>query len=308
MKKVFALVLSLMMILCSVSALATEVTDADTIVNGSATFLEADDDDDANADIDVRGKIRYRDEGNFDVTGEAATELWLQVEASGQIDVTVPLVLVFQTNIDGGEATSPSDYKITNHSSADLVVTQIKVTDVKTEANKQPMTKVAWIEGLKEDQYKAKLNVDKNVVTLGKGQSGEYDLKQETYTAERHQGGIFELRKAEADKYEEGTDTPIALTMKTGRLSFITSRVETPKTDEGQMDDAMDTTKGIQLMTITYTVAIDTSDAYGEVITTNANVADKDNLLDGERPDDTTSHGKIVENTVSNATKDGADQ
>lgn len=307
MKKVFALVLSLMMILCSVSALATEVRDADTIVNGSATFLEENEAGDA--DIDVRGEIRYRDEGKFDVTGEAATELWLQVEASGQIDVTVPLVLVFQTNIDGGEATSPNTYKITNHSSADLVVTQIKVTDVATEANKQPMTKVAYIDKLEEDQYKAKLNVDKNVVTLGKGQSGEYDLKQETYTAERHQGGIFELAKAEAGKNEEGTATPIALTMKTGRLSFITSRVEkNPKDANGQLSDEMDTTKGIQLMTITYTVAIDTSDAYGEVITTNANVADKDNLLDADRPGDTASHGKIVENTVSNATKDGADQ
>ena len=307
MKKVFALVLSLMMILCSVSALATEVTDADTIVNGSATFLETGETGDA--DIDVRGEIRYRDEGKFDISGEAATELWLQVEASGQIDVTVPLVLVFQTNIDGGEATSPNTYKITNHSSADLVVTQIKVTDVKTEANKQPMTKVAWLDVLKEDQYKAKLNVDKNVVTLGKGQSGEYDLKQETYTAERHQGGIFELRKAEADKYEEGTDTPIALTMKTGRLSFITSRTEkTPKDDKSQLNDAMDNTKGIQLMTITYTVAIDTSDAYGEEITNNVNVDDEGNLLDVARDGDTNEHQKIQENTESGATKDGADQ
>ena len=94
MKKVFALVLSLMMILCSVSALATEVAESDTIVNGSATFLETGETGDA--DIDVRGEIRYRDEGKFDVSGEAATELWLQVEASGQIDVTVPLVLVFR--------------------------------------------------------------------------------------------------------------------------------------------------------------------------------------------------------------------
>ena len=186
-------------------------------------------------------------------------------------------------------------------------MTQIKVTDVKTEANKQPMTKVAYIDTLQEDQYKAKLNVDKNVVTLGKGQSGEYDLKQETYTAERHLGGIFELRKAEAGKNEEGTDTPIALTMKTGRLSFITSRVETPKTDEGQMDDAMDNTKGIQLMTITYTVAIDTSDAYGEEITNNVNVDDEGNLLDVARDGDTNEHQKIQENTESGATKDNMD-
>lgn len=305
MKKVFALVLSLMMILCSVSALATEVTEADTIVNGSATFLETDEDGDA--DIDVRGEIRYRDEGKFDVTGEAATELWLQVEATGQIDVTVPLVLVFQTNIDGGEATSPDTYKITNHSSADLVVTKIEVTDVKTEVNKQPMTKVAWIDVLKEDQYKAKLAVGKGV-TLGANQPGEYDLK-ETYTAERHQGGIFELAKAGKNDYEKGTDTPIALSMKTGRLSFVTSRVKkNPKDEHSQLNDEMDTTKGIQLMTITYTVAIDTSDAYGEEITTKVNVADEGNLLDGVRLGDTTEHLKIQENAVSGATKDEADQ
>lgn len=303
MKKVFALVLSLMMILCSVSALATEVTEADTIVNANdgAAF-------DTNIKVHGDNTIRYRDAAANDISGEAATELWLQVEASGQIDVTVPLVLVFQTNIDGGEATSPNTYKITNHSSADLVVTQIKVTDVKNEANKQPMTKVHWTDAaeLTEDQYMAKLTVGEGV-TLGANQHGVYDLDG-TYTGERHEGGIFELAKAGKNDYEKGTDTPIALSMKTGRLSFVTSRVETPKTDEGQMDDAMDTTKGIQLMTITYTVAIDTSDAYGEEITNKVNVDDEGNLLDVARDGDTAEHQKIQENTKSGATKDGADQ
>lgn len=301
MKKVFALVLSLMMILCSVSALATEVAETDTIVNANGGEFEN--------NVDVRGSIRYRDDADNDISGEAATELWLQVEASGQIDVTVPLVLVFQTNIDGGEATSPDAYKITNHSSADLVVTQIKVTDVETVNEDQPkMEKVHWSEKttLTEDQYMAKLTVV-DEKTLGANQPGEYDLDG-TYTAERHLGGIFELAKAGKNDYEKGTDTPIALSMKTGRLSFVTSRVETPKTDEGQMDDAMDNTKGVQLLTITYTVAIDTSDAYGEEITTNANVDDEGNLLDVARDGDTNEHQKIQENTKSGATKDKADQ
>lgn len=307
MKKVFALVLSLMMILCSVSALATEVTkEADTIVNANDGKAF-----DTNIKVHGDNTIRYRDAAANDISGEAATELWLQVEASGQIDVTVPLVLVFQTNIDGGKATSPNTYKITNHSSADLVVTQIKVTDVvETEDKDQPkMEKVEWSDTaeLTENQYMAKLTVGEHV-TLGAEQHGEYDLDG-TYTGERHKGGIFELAKAGKNDYEKGTDTPIALSMKTGRLSFITSRTEkTPKDDKSQLNDEMDTTKGIQLMTITYTVAIDTSDAYGEVITTNANVADKDNLLDGVRDGDTTEHLKIQENTKSYATKDGADQ
>lgn len=300
MKKVFALVLSLMMILCSVSALATEVTtEADTIVNANGGEFEN--------NVDVRGSIRYHDGADNDISGQAATELWLQVEASGQIDVTVPLVLVFQTNIDGGAANSSDKYGIINHSSADLVVTKIEVQDVKV--NEEPtMENVEWkTSPLKEDQYKAQLSVD---AQMGEGyaEKHDFDLHTKKYIGERWQGGIFELKKApkNADVNKgEGTKTAIQLSMETGKLSFVTSRVEEdPKDTKSQLNDKMDTAKGIQLMTITYTVAIDTSDAYGEEITTNANVADKDNLLDGGRPGDTASHGKLVANEKSGAKKD----
>lgn len=303
MKKVFALVLSLMMILCSVSALATEVAESDTIVNANGGEFEN--------NVDVRGSIRYRDDADNDISGEAATELWLQVEASGQIDVTVPLVLVFQTNIDGGAANSSDKYGIINHSSADLVVTKIKVTDVA--ANEEPdMTKVKWVETPVEDQYKAQLSVDAKAVPMGKqyAEQSDFDLytkdlEDHAYTGERWQGGIFKLAKAGKNDNENGTVTPIKLSMETGRLSFVTSRKA--KDENSQLNDEMDTTKGVQLLTITYTVAIDTSDAYGEEITTNANVDDEGNLLDVARDGDTNEHLKIQENTKSGATKDNMD-
>lgn len=291
MKKVLALVLSLMMILGSVSALAAGV---DTIVNG---------DQDYETGIQVRETdVRYNDTAINDISGQAATELWLQVEASGQIDVTVPLVLVFQTNIDGGSANTSDKYRIINHSSADLVVTKIAVTDVTTETNKQPMTKVNWSDtvALQEDQYMAKLTPVN--ATMGKDQPADFDLNAaKAYTGDRHKGGIFELAKAPANQNETGTPTTIDLSMKTGKLSFVTSRKET--TSDDQLNDQIDTMKGIQLMTITYTVAIDTSDAYGETITT-ADTAAK-TVLSGA--DDTTAHTKVTPRENSEAVKDNKD-
>lgn len=291
MKKVLALVLSLMMILGSVSALAAGV---DTIVNGDQNYKTG---------IEVREpKVRYNDDAINDISGQAATELWLQVEASGQIDVTVPLVLVFQTNIDGGSATSPNTYKITNHSSADLVVTKIAVKDVTAAADTPSMTKVAWSDtALKEDQYMAKLNVA--AATMGKAYANQrdFDLNTAEYTGNRHEGGIFELAKAPANQNETGTDTAIALSMKTGKLSFVTSRKDTTTND--QLNDEMDTEKGIQLLTITYTVAIDTSDAYGETITTAATATNEGKVLSG-----TTDATRVQPRTTSGAAKDEADK
>ncbi|MBR6525366.1 MAG: hypothetical protein IKT57_05290, partial [Clostridia bacterium] len=75
MKKILAFVM-IFMLLCG-SALATEYG------------------------FSAHNPERYDSPANATENNKAETELWLKVAATGQIDVTVPLVLVFQTNIEG---------------------------------------------------------------------------------------------------------------------------------------------------------------------------------------------------------------
>lgn len=323
MKKFLSLLLAAMMLLSCATAMASSVAaDADTIQNGSAYWKEESNEikddnsvtgDDANSDIDVREETTtFKDSAGFDTKGEAATEIWLQVDATGQIDVTVPLVLVFQTNIDGGHATSPSAYKITNHSTADLVVTKIVTREVVkhsgiTNYNNQPMTLAAYpeidattgkIKQPAEDVYGARINVAKGV-TLGKlkddkTNTGVYDLFTSANLETPHEnaaarGGLFELQKPTAGKNADGMVTNLNVEMITGPLSFVTTR-----TDD---DTNVDTDKGIQLLTIVYTVAIDTSDAIGETI---HKVYEADSTTD---TNGNKSNENFLEDTVSNASE-----
>jgi len=246
MKKTLAMLLAVMLLL-SATAFA-EQTGVDTITNGSKPA----DWDTATGDIDAYDSVHYSDSGNYDTEGRMATELWLQVDATGQIDVTVPLVLVFQTNIDGGSANTASDYKITNHSSAALAVTKIEVAE-EAKADAQPMTLVAYpATGMPaEDQYAVKLSV---------GSSYTFDFKAAAAQADKLAGGLFELAKAPATG-AAGTDTVIDVAMVTGPLSFVTARNSADNADAG-----IDGTRGVKLLTVTYTVAISTRDAVGEEI------------------------------------------
>lgn len=228
MKKIFSFLLVIMM-LCSIStaAFATttfEVREADDSWNTDGTELNT-----------------------------PKTELWLQVDASGQIDVTVPLVLVFKTDIDGGTASTATNYKITNNSSAQLAVTKVAtaVSDTKTSL-------VAYnTANLAEDQYKVQLSAGNAVL----------DLKTAEHTEAAINGGLFTLAKAAANG--DGTPTTVTVDMSTGKLSFVTARTA---------DDELDTTKGIKLLTVTYTVAIDTASAIaGDTITDNG-----DNTVNGQ--------------------------
>lgn len=232
MKRIVSLILAIMMI----AALA---------IGASATSFEVREADD-----------KYTTDAS--TLNTPKTELWLQVDATGQIDVTVPLVLVFKTDIDGGSATSPNTYKITNNSTADLVVTNIEVAEeAKSEAN--PMTLVAYSATPTEDQYKVQLSVDNSVVK-GTGSTGAFDLHTTSHEVDAIAGGLFELKKATAEGV--GTSTIVTADMTTGKLSFVTSRTG---------DDELDTAKGVKLLTVTYTVAVDTSDAIGTTITTTPN-------------------------------------
>lgn len=243
MKRLIALVLAVL-VLGSVAAFA------------DVSKIEVREDDD-----------RYQSGINQSTLNTPYTELWLQVDASGQIDVTVPLVLVFKTDIDGGTATSPETYKITNHSSADLVVTNINTvtnTKVDDETN-HPMVLMPYsTTTLERDQYKVQLRVEENSagndVELGDGETGVWDLETAAHENNKILGGLFELVK--------DTSTRVYADMSTGKLSFITTRLVNG-TGEDAEDAGMDTTKGVHLLTVTYTVAIDTSDAIGTDITDN---------------------------------------
>lgn len=236
MKRILAFVM-IFMLLCG-SALAT----------GTNT----------NASLSAQVATRWQ---TSSITAEdhyAKTELWLQVAATGQIDVTVPLVLVFSTNIEGGEASGPSKYFIKNNSSADLVVTKIEtvvkdqVTGETLDIDSNPMELVEFGTGKPAtDEYAIKLNVEAQTDRLGEPRGAyEFDLFEKSDNKEAKNGGLFLLKRGTA---AAGTDTTVVPTMKTGELSFVTS--------EG---------KGVYLLTITYTVAIDKSTAIGEDITTSA--------------------------------------
>lgn len=193
-------------------------------------------------------KSRYDSDGTGTPSADSSvnTELWLQVEASGQIDVTVPLVLIFKTDLDGGSATSPSSYKITNNSTAPIAVTKIKRT-VEAQSAANPMTLVGYEATPGEDEYKVRLSVD----------GGNWDLEQAEHSRAAQNGGLFSVPKQAANDGNSG-ETVIQATMATGKLSFVTGR---------DASNNLDPTKGVKLMTVTYTVALDTSGAIGEEIT-----------------------------------------
>lgn len=250
MKKFLSLVLAAMMLLSCTAAFAADTVEA----------------------IDVRETDdRYTTGSDATEMDDAKTELWLQVDANGQIDVTVPLVLVFQTNIDGGEVTSPATYKITNHGTSDLVVTKIDTDIVADNNTTQPMNMVAYTTDPAEDEYRAQLTAGNGVI-IGTGATNGWDLIKD-HENDKLKGGLFEVLKAKANG--TAVDTAIAVTMKTGPLSFITSRLE------GDKDTGIDDKKGVKLMTVTYTMAIDTSDAIGETITTS-DVSEDLSVKEGE--------------------------
>jgi len=242
MKRILALVLAVMML-------------------GSVTVFAANEDPDNSL---TPSETKEFDVSEDNKSASQHTDIWLQVEASGQIDVTVPLLLVFKTNIDGGAASTPNNYLITNKSSAPLVVTKI-VTTVEAKDAKNPMTLVDYKEGgYDEDTYGVQLSfaaesTNKDVtIDLHHGTEGKDADDKVTHTQEEETkgAGIFVLDKATA----AGTPTPtdVIVTMETGDLSFVTKNT----------DGELDTKQGVKLLSIAYTVAIkhDNASAKGDYI------------------------------------------
>ncbi len=278
MKKLISFLLVIMM-LCSMSvsafaadgepeAVPAAPADISTIAVGEATH-------------------NFKVDNNL-TTASQETDLWLQVEASGQIDVTIPLLLVFKTNIDGGAATEATNYKLTNNNNANLVVTKIEAK-AEPKGDNNPMTLVDWQNPLNEDEYKVKLNARATTYSIN-----QFDLQdaQDTTKFDKaaNEGGLFALNRTVNGT--TGTDTIIRVDMETGKLSFVTTRTED--------DTAMDDTQGVKLLTVTYTVAINTNNAYGEEIT-----GEKYGTTGYE--DDNTPVNTPVEYTYGTPAQGGAD-
>lgn len=245
MKKFLSLVLAAMMLLSCTAALAANAT---FTVNTPTSQYDS-------------------DSTTATETSDSAvnTEVWLQVDAQGQIDVTVPLVLVFQTNIDGGETTTSNSYKITNNSTADIAVTKIGAVTVTESEATQPMDLVAYGNAAltTTDTYALKLNVAKKEAdtTNHRLAHAAYELdvqsiENSSTSADVKDGGLFQVYKG-----GDTAATVITASMKTGPLSFTTLR------KDGTNGSELDTTKGLKLVTLTYTVGIDAQNAIGDTIT-----------------------------------------
>lgn len=288
MKKFFAMLLAAMMLLSCVSAMASALPtprpyyDPDTDTVQVDAFNITFEDTDATDSFDAKHQT----------SGDIGTELWLQVSAQGQIDVTVPLALVFATNIDGGESEGPTTYGITNHSTADLKVTKIEFVESTPATN--PLKLVKTVTEGQVDTYEGYLQVGTAKYEFNRGDTDEtYGFyssiqKDEDHTSPRYVkdatdtnlNQLFELESAyagdnTAGDVKTGLKTEIKTFMKTSRLSFVTQQV-----DNGNNDTTAKENTGVQLMTIVYTVAVDDNDYAAGNITIKH---------DGDIPTDATS-------------------
>ena len=248
MKKLISFLLVIMM-LCSMSVSAF----------ASGANLPAD----KNADIGYGAKTDEYDSTDTNPgTPDVSTELWLQVAAEGQIDVTVPLVIVFKTNIDGGNATEATNYKIINNNNAPVVVTGIGIVEETTTgpnnaSNPMELVPYSYTNSkyvfTADDQYMVKLypQID--------GNDG-YDLGNTISSVAASQGGLFALKTADRVTDTNGTDTIITVEMATSPLSFVTIT----KTENGK--EILNPAMGVKLLTVTYTVGVNTNTAIGTAI------------------------------------------
>lgn len=263
MKKFVAMLLAVMMIL-SCAALAADKNMTNVHTGNATPFKKSEDKKSA----------------------EQKTDVWLQVEAAGTIDVTVPLVLVFKTNIDGGNCDSPEGYKITNNSTAALKVTKVEITDdyadVSANGNTSKMKMVNALTGA-YDEYTLMMNVDdqyeiknwtvaKNVhfnndTSNGDGIANfEESASGKTFTIAKGSGaeeaGLWLIEKGTAPSTVGGTvtgkDSRVTFTLATSKLSYVTHQAK----NEASGDDE-NTENGVKLFHVNYTVMIDDSNAVG---------------------------------------------
>lgn len=258
MKKIIALALALVLVASCTFALAEDINMTNEVSTEylSPTFVEKQKD----YSSEIKGATQVGQH----------TNVWLQVEASGQIDVTIPLVAVFKTNIDGGKDTISENYEMINNSSADIAVTLVRVKD--NEANvstngdgrKMELIKEADMESNKEyNKYSLSILPDDQYQTpewVEAKDVGEFDIVDGYYTLDSgaqpgdEQKGLWLIEKKDPNA-EEGTASYVELVLNTSRLSFVTN-----KTDKGE-EDIQD---GVCIFTVFYTVKIDDSSKVGK--------------------------------------------
>lgn len=259
MKKFLSLLLAAMMLLSCASAMATHVDDDTT-----TQWME---------NVYVGDQTLFSEVGGQNETSATqTTDVWLQVEASGQIDVTIPLVAVFKTDIDGGNETISDSYKIINYSSAPIAVTQVDIedqnTNVTVNGKDSDMTMVETVNAANYDEYSLTMlpkdryttnpwSTAKNVkgdftaattnaTTLAAKQ--KYTLTSNGYSQKEAKGlWLVERKGAVNDSNEKLDESYINLTLTTSPLSFVTKQ---KSNNNGNIEN------GIKLFTITYTVEI----------------------------------------------------
>ena len=236
MKKLVAIALVAIMMLSCVTAFATSNTTVETVSDPK--------------------HFKQNDAHNG---ATQSTDIWLRVKAEGQINCTIPLVLIYQTNIDGGEASTgtgaDAKYKITNNSTANLAVTDI---DVSTVGSK--MTLVSNSTDLKSliDNYWGTITIAGDRVRSGDPYVGDFYTHKTSSEIKAVAGGYFFIPK----KTSSGAGvTVIDAKISTSPLDFITAQ----KADDGTMD----ITKGLHLVNVKYTVAIDGYASSDDTITTD---------------------------------------
>lgn len=252
MKKILALILAAMMLL------------------GGAAMADTED----MTEEHVGTQTDFMKTGDPATSASQSTDVWLQVEASGQIDVTVPLVVVFKTNIDGGSASTGNTYKIVNNSSAAIKVTEVSVTDTQEQFTQNGVTEnmkaVETMTGayneytltmLPTDQYAgqdkvwtdAKSVVDADgdgSVTFKKESTGNvYKIASSTDAQAK---GLWRIEKK--DDAKDTDESYINLTLSTSKLSFVTNQ---KKVNDESVEN------GVKLFNVAYTVKIDDSTAVG---------------------------------------------
>ena len=157
-------------------------------------------------------------------TGKVETYIYLEVIAQGQIDVTVPLFLVFSTDVDGGKAKEPSNYKITNNNKDSAVgVTRIHVTPSGTMELKVKNEFESAVGAHAYDTYMVTLTASGETYDLGK-------LNFQEDTAGEALTGLSIPKDKEVNLQPE---------MQTTAISFITGKDQY-----------------VQIMTIEYTLGL----------------------------------------------------
>jgi len=236
---------------------------------------------------------RFTDENfaaQFDVkdgnkTATQSTDVWLQVEAAGQIDATVPLMLVFKTNIDGGSCASPEKYGITNNSTAPLTVTTIKVNPDEiakgTAGDKMTLTTT---NAVTTDSYGATISANGYSAREVKA---IYDTNDHQDFKKAVEGGLIKLPIEDKDTTETEAFTPIIVNMATGDFSFVTKHDE-----DGNLADGY----GLKLLTLEYTVAINSNvgENIGGEIKSAADIKGDSYDTDGDIVEETYTYAGTV--------------